>query len=308
MSGRIASLAALSAPLAAAALGLLSAALPAAASGHRAKKHLLVVTVTKGFRHSDSIAAAEKILPMLGEKSGGWDTDFVRTDEEMKEKMTPQALARYDGVCFANTTGELPLPDPQGFLDYIKAGHGFVAVHSGGDTFHKWPGSTSPVSEYIQMLGGEFRGHNRQCAVEARIEDSAHPALKPLARMASAGASDGDVRKQSVVTAATWKIFDEIYLFKNNERTNVHVLLSMDRHPDDGSKEANEPGDYLLAWSRPYGAGRVFYTALGHRREVWEDPIYQAHLTGGIEYALGLAKGSSKLSAPRPTSTRPVEK
>src|SRR5262249_11514278 len=120
-----------------------------AAQNGNGKKHLLVVSVTKGFRH-DSIPIAEQTIEMLGQQNGKWDTDFVRTDEEMQAKMPASVLKKYDAVVFANTTGVLPLPDPQGFLDYIKAGHGFAAMHSGSDTFHQWPGSSSPISEYIQ--------------------------------------------------------------------------------------------------------------------------------------------------------------
>jgi hypothetical protein len=31
----------------------------------------------------------------------------------------------------------------------------------------------------------------------------------------------------------------------------------------------------------------VFYTALGHKPEVWQDPAYQQHLAGGITWAMG---------------------
>src|SRR5437879_5806793 len=77
-----------------------------------APKKVLVVTVTKGFRHS-SIATAEKVLGELAKKSGAFEVDYVRTDDDMAQKMTANALKNYDGVIFANTTGELPLPDKQ---------------------------------------------------------------------------------------------------------------------------------------------------------------------------------------------------
>src|SRR5215467_16040471 len=99
-----------------------------------APKKLLVVTVTKGFRHS-SIPTAEKVLGELAQKSGAFTVDYVRTDEEMAQKMTLEALKNYDGVVFANTTGELPLPDKQGFLDWIKSGKAFIGTHSASDTF-----------------------------------------------------------------------------------------------------------------------------------------------------------------------------
>src|SRR6266853_6646508 len=103
--------------LVAAIVGTFAFALP----GFAAPKKLLVVTVTKGFRHS-SIPTAEKVLAELGQESGAFTVDYVRTDEEMAQKMTAAALKDYDGVIFANTTGDLPLPDKQAFLDWIKSG------------------------------------------------------------------------------------------------------------------------------------------------------------------------------------------
>src|SRR6185295_9348300 len=88
-------------------------------------KKVLVVTVTKGFRHS-SITTAEKVLGELAAKSGAFTVDYVRTDEEMAQKMTLDSLKNYDGVVFANTTGDLPLPDKQGFLDWIRSGKAFI--------------------------------------------------------------------------------------------------------------------------------------------------------------------------------------
>jgi uncharacterized protein len=274
----------------------------AAAKAHapRAKKHLLVVTVTKGFRH-DSIPVAEETIQKLGDETKEWDTDYVRTDEEMQAKMTPTALKNYDAVVFANTTGVLPLPDPQGFLDYIKAGHGFAAMHSGSDTFHQWPGQNGGVSAYVDMLGGEFQIHHSQCAIDAHILDPNFPATRPLLKGAtSAGdpAPKNDLRQGSRVTGNTWQTFDEIYLFVNNDRTKVHVLLALDKYPNDGSPDANKPGEHLISWCKSYGTGRVFYTELGHRQEMWHDPLYQQHILGGLRFALGLVKGNTKPSLP----------
>ncbi|OSC57397.1 hypothetical protein B5181_32535, partial [Streptomyces sp. 4F] len=33
------------------------------------------------------------------------------------------------------------------------------------------------------------------------------------------------------------------------------------------------------------GAGRVFYTALGHAAEAYADPDFLAHLQGGVQWA-----------------------
>ena len=94
-----------------------------------ASKKLLVVTVTKGFRHG-SIPTAEKVLGQLAKSSGAFEVDYVRNDDDMKTKMTLESLKKFDGVIFANTTGDLPLPDKDGFIKWIKSGKAFIGMHS----------------------------------------------------------------------------------------------------------------------------------------------------------------------------------
>lgn len=300
------------------ALGFAAAATQSARAAQKETKRVLVVTATTGFRHG-SIPVAREVIKMLGEKNG-WETEYADIDPadygnpELKdklrervgallaEKMSPAALKRYDAIVFANTTGVLPLPDPQGFLDWIKSGKGFVAMHSGSDTFHEWPGG-SGVSEYIKMLGGEFETHHAQCAVDGIILDSTHPATKSLVKAGKNRTENEtpDLKKNTVVVGKIWKAFDEIYILKNVARPDLNVLVTMDHYPNDGSPDAGKPGEHLLSWCRQYGKGRVFYTALGHRDEMWRDPLYQEHIVGGIKFALGIAKGSTK---PNPNASK----
>src|SRR2546423_8041067 len=134
-------------------------------------RKLLVVSVTKGFRHS-SIPTAEKILEELGQKSGAFTVDYVRDDQQMAEKMTAESLKKYDGAIFANTTGDLPLPDKQAFLDWIKSGKAFIGMHSATDTFR----GHQPLDPYVEMIGGEFKHHGAQGERECIKQDAKHPA------------------------------------------------------------------------------------------------------------------------------------
>ena len=223
-----------------------------------APKRLLVVTVTKGFRH-DSIPAAERVLQQLSEQNRAFTVDFARTDDELRAKTTEQALAGYDGVVFANTSGDLPLADREAFLKWIQAGHGFVGFHAPSDTFPGFPA-------YIEMLGGQFGHHGpNHVRVQCSGEDTAEPPTKHLGKRLAA--------------------YDEIYHIKNFNRSAVHMLLSLDKNPETG-----EAGYFPLAWSRDYGKGRVFYTALGHRDDVIESDWFRRHLLGGIQWALGEGK------------------
>lgn len=229
-------------------------------------KNLLVVTVTKGFRHS-SIPTSEKVLADLAQKDGSFTVDFARNDDELKAKMTPEALKKYDGVIFASTTGVLPLPDKAAFLNWIKSGKAFIGMHAATDTFH--PEQTG-IDPYIDMIGGQFQSHYPGFyEVECINQDPAHPATKSIG-------------KSYVVT-------DEIYVLTNFFRPKVHGLLTLDQNP-----KWKYPGDYPIAWCKEYGKGKVFYTSLGHREQVWESPEYQKHIVGGIKWALGLEKGDAK--------------
>jgi type 1 glutamine amidotransferase len=236
-------------------------AISSSAAWAQAPKHVLVVTATQGFRHS-SIPLAEKVLAELGEKSHAFTVEYARggkdgkDDADVKEKMSPEALKKYDAVIFANTTGELPIPDKDAFIEWIKSGKGFVGMHSASDTFHNY-------KPYSEMLGGEFLTHGAQVCVDCINQDRRNPATRHL--------------------KASWPIFDEIYIQKNFDRTKVHGLLALDKHPNTGV-----PGDYPIAWSKMVGQGKVFYTALGHREDVWENPVYQKHILEGVRWALGL--------------------
>ena len=229
-------------------------------------KKMLVVTITKGFRHS-SIPTAMKVLGDLAEKSKAFSVDFVFTDEDLATKTTAENLKKYDGFIFANTTGVLPLADKPAFLAAIKGGKAFVGMHSASDTFH---GPNDTVDPYTEMLGGEFQTHGAQVGVECLVQDKDHPATKPL------GESFCIER-------------EEIYLIKSYDASKVHELLVLDKHPN----KKQEAGHFPVAWCKEYGAGKVFYTSLGHREDVWMNDTYQKHILGGIKWSLGLEPGSA---------------
>jgi uncharacterized protein len=60
------------------------------------------------------------------------------------------------------------------------------------------------------------------------------------------------------------------------------MLLSLRTSPEEDAG----PGFFPLAWTRDYGQGRVFYTAIGHRIEVWNSEWFQQHIAGAIAWGL----------------------
>lgn len=246
-------------------------AMTLAVSAAAAPKNVLVVTVTKGFRHS-SIPTAEKVLAELARKDGSFAVDYARTDEDIARKMTVAALGGYDGVIFANTTGDLPLPDVEGFLNWVKSGKGFVGMHSATDTFR----GHDPLHGYTVMINGEFKYHKEQAEVNAINGDPTFPSNRHF--------------------GPTYKVFDEIYILNGYQRKAVRALLDLDQHPN-----SRLPGHYPISWARTYGTGRVFYTSLGHREDVWESGDYQKHILGGLRWSLGLEAGDASPQSLRVT-------
>jgi type 1 glutamine amidotransferase len=275
-------------------------------AGEPQGKNVLVVTTTVAYRHP-SIPIAEKVLARLGKESGLFSVDFARVDpaepqfagsegqvdlqkfhraikKVLEEKMSRAALSNYDAVIFANTSGELPLPDKEALLDFVASGKGFVGMHAAADTLHSF-------KPYGKMLGGEFLSHGSQPEVEVLNEDPESSACKHL--------------------PSRWKVVDEIYTFQNFYRYKVHGLLRLDKDPN---SESHELGDFPVSWCREYGKGRVFYTSLGHREDIWEEETrpryrrnpkavseaFQKHILEGIKWALGLEKTDAKPQISKP--------
>lgn len=230
--------------------------LPQPAPGTRAQ--VLVVTHTAEFRHS-SIPVAEATIAALGQESGLFDVSYARAAEDVRRMLTADALRSVDAVFFANTTGNLGIPDMTAFLAWIADGHAFLGAHSASDTYHG-------DARYLEMLGNEFETHGEQTEVDLVVDDATHPATTGL--------------------GPRWRVRDEIYRFRQSNRGRVGMLLSLDRYPNDGLARAGEAGDLPIAWQKAHGTGRVFYTALGHREDVWQDARFRQHLRGALQWAL----------------------
>lgn len=217
-----------------------------------AAERMVAVTVTQGFRH-ESIEIAEQTLSEMA-AARDLEVEFVRDAIQLSSSLSASSLASARVVIFANTTGDLELPGRNALLQWVQSGGSFIGVHSASDTWHNWP-------EYIAMLGGEFETHPAEASVIVHVEDRNHPATAGI--------------------ESPHPLFEEIYYFKNFNPESVHLLLALHTSPENG-----QPGFYPLAWWRPYGRGRVFYTALGHREDVWRSPWFRSHLAGAIDWSL----------------------
>jgi hypothetical protein len=185
----------------------------------------------------------------------------VAWSEDVAE-FTTDRLRRYAAVMFF-TTGELPMNNAQkaALLTFVRAGGGFLGVHSATDTFYAWP-------DYRELIGGYFDEHPWHQAVRIEVPDPTNPLVSFL--------------------GTSLQIADEIYQIRDFDDRGSQVLLRLDEASVDLTLGNVHPRPYgwPLAWTRAYGQGRVFYTALGHEEAVWRDPRYQRLLLNAILWAI----------------------
>jgi uncharacterized protein len=237
-----------------------AAASVAACTGERAppdrSRTIVVFTRTLGFRHA-SILAALSAMRELATREG---LDVEASEDPAT--FTSDALSGVAAVVFLHTTGEvLDAPGQEALQGYIRAGGGFLGIHSAADTGHAWPW-------YLDLVGAEFVSHPAVQAAALVREAVDHPATAGL--------------------PARWERTDEWYDFRASPRGRVRVLLSI----DEASYQGGQMGpDHPLAWCHTFEGGRAAYTALGHTEESWSEPLLLEHVRGALRWTAGLTQG-----------------
>lgn len=206
-------------------------------------------------------------------------------------RLDAKTLEKFDAVIFYTKDNPCgTAEEKRALLEFVRSGKGFVGVHSATVTHFDWP-------DYGKMLGGYFDAILLLDKVPLVVEDRQHPATAHFGKRL--------------------EILHEVYQFKSPyDRDHLQVLLSLDpkfsqsvlRQVGEGrqkiaalekagDKEAaaklkqslphvkREDGDFVVSWCKDYGKGRVFYTALGHPPQQWQDQQFLQHILGGLRWA-----------------------
>jgi hypothetical protein len=228
-------------------------------------RRVLVHVESAGFEHSVA-KAGDDGLSLVERQWRAWDAADPRFEAVVDRSWNwadEQGLAQFDAVFFY-TTGELAASAEQrgALMGWIRGGGGFSGSHCASDTFYGWP-------DYGAMIGGYFDGHPWHEEVGVRVENPSHVAARHFAR-------------------PLFRVVDEIYQQRDPwSRAACEVLLSLDTAATDMRKDGihRADRDFGLAWTRREGDGRVFYTAFGHREDVWESDWFRTHLVEGTLWA-----------------------
>ncbi|NQT15665.1 MAG: ThuA domain-containing protein [Planctomycetes bacterium] len=263
----------------AAALGLSTLPFGRAAAARLKKQKILYFTRSRGFEHSpvhregDQLSHSEKVMKEVGEREG---IEVVCTKDG---RVFDESLDQYDVLAFY-TCGDLCRPEPKRpnnppmspdgkkrLLDAVAAGKGFVAFHSGADSFHSEGARNeiqTEVDPYVAMVGGEFVKHGPQQVATMRVTSPNFPGLEGV--------------------GASFELNEEWYALKNFAK-DMHVILVQETEGMKGDCYQRPP--FPATWARMHGKGRVYYTSLGHREDIWTNPLCQQIVMGGFNWAMG---------------------
>lgn len=218
------------------------------------KRAVLLFTKSTGYRHAESIDAGSVAFDSMA-RANDW---FLYHTEEGGVFNSKQ-LSRFDVVIFNNSTGRVLNDDQQQALEqWVEGGGTLIGIHGAGDDSHHWDWYTE------NLLGSTFSHHS----------------LSPQFQVADVNLhTDAD----STLVAGLpekWSYEEEWYVFLSNpQERGFRMLYSIDGTTINPSgnilffkgKEFGMGKLHPVAWYNTVGAGKTFYTSIGHSGKAWAE-------------------------------------
>lgn len=260
-----------------------------------AQQRVLLYSRTQGYRHA-SIPNAIAALKKLG-KQHNFSTYSTEDPEKFEKK---NWLNQFDALVFISVSGQaLTTKGEMNLIKYIEAGGGYFGIHEACDAMYHMPA-------YGRLVGAYFDYHPYLQEFTLDVQTHDNPSTSFLNK--------------------TWTVTDEVYSFNSNpKKLGKTVVLTADsssyKDPGGESKKelASEEGaEHPIAWYKEGGLfdqpdtkvanliagtvmdtkktpkylrasggdGRAFYTALGHTKACWTEPIFLQHIYGALSWVL----------------------
>jgi uncharacterized protein len=241
-------------------------------------KKILFFSKSSGYEHSvikwknGQPSHVEKVLLELGQKNG-WEFVFSKDGS----KFNKEYLAQFDAVFFY-TSGNLfetgndkhPAMTPEGkqaLFDYVREGKAFIGTHSCCDSIPtnneprkgpvRYVNQGDQADPYVKFIGSEFIKHGEQQMATNTVINPKFPGFEKL--------------------GPSFSLHEEWYSLKDFN-PDIHVLCVIDSTKMKGDEYKRPP--YPTTWARKEGKGRVWYSAMGHREDIWTNSIFKDMLVG----------------------------
>lgn len=210
---------------------------------------VLLFSKTNSFRHLEAIPAVERLFQRFAAKHQ-WDL-FITENAAVHNS---DSLKSFDLIIWNNVTGDvLSQAQREALKQTMQQGGRFLALHgTGGNEHYDWAWFPKHMIK-TQFIGHPMFPQFRDGTL--KIENRSHPA--------SAHFSEHKA----------WH--EEWYSFASSPRAEVTVLISVDETQYNVPDSLSMGKDHPLVWHHKVGEGTVFFSALGHLAEAYEDEDYK---------------------------------
>ena len=229
------------------------------AQGLKGKKILVFTENGAGYIH-DNIPASVDMFQKLGENE-----QFTVDVTDNSAVFATPALQQYDVIVFDNTNNDVfdTQAERDGLMQFVRSGKGIVGVHIACGTEREW-------SWFTQMMGGTFDFHPQFQEFPVWVVDSLHPSIAGI--------------------PSPWIVKDELYIMKEMNPT-IHVLMVSDFSSPEFKASSSMPNTFgklfPCVWCNTFEGGRQWFSALGHDKNDYSNPVFIRHIQQGLEWAAG---------------------
>jgi len=224
----------------------------------KGKKILVFTKNGEGYIH-DNIQASVDMFVELG-KTEQFTVDISATSEIFA---SPE-LQQYDIIVFSNTNNDVfdSQAERDGLVQFVRSGKSVMGVHIACGTEREW-------EWFKQMMGGTFDFHPQFQEYPVWVVDPSHPSVAGL--------------------PSPWIVKDELYVMKEMNPT-IHVLMVSDFSSPDFKFSEPMPDTFgkvfPCVWYNTFDGGRQWFSALGHDKNDYSNPVYVSHILGGLKWLI----------------------
>ena len=213
------------------------------------------ILVLGGGEFHDYTGCCEVISGHLRELQPACSVETVIGDLDC---LTRPKIDAFDIVVFYWTKDHLTSQQKYDLLEWCAEKGRFVGIHCAATAFQDCP-------EYEAMLGGRFKKHPpyRKYCISVDIN---HPAMKQ--------------HFEAFQPPADWPNWGQQECWVSDEQFLIHY----DRRVNVAASAAFHGEIWPVAWSKPWGAGKVFYLALGHDVAACSGEFFRQMLFAGVNW------------------------
>ena len=228
-------------------------------SALKGKKMLVFTKNGAGYIHDNIQASVDMFLELA--KNEQFTVDIT----ESSAIFSTPALQAYDVIIFSNTNNDVfdTQAERDGLVKFVRSGKGIVGVHIACGTEREW-------GWFKQMMGGTFDFHPQFQEFPVWVVDSLHPSMAGV--------------------PSPWILKEELYVMKEMNPT-VHILMVSDFSSPGFIATTPMPNTFgtvfPCVWCNTYDGGRQWFSALGHDKSYYSDPVFVHHILEGLKWVVG---------------------